>query len=327
MTKNYVLRTTVHELIKGANIGVTDALYRHPNFYRFWDASRILRPVDPAPDADDRRPDLQGMAVKIMLPDDLQAQVPDLPGEVYQVPREYYKTFDIIGINALEEFVVNDLPSYPAFFKASGMVGVAAQQAAQAGKTPQEIGQITSKIFLDEYIMKISPQLRPVAGALLQKIGTVNPSHLLAETYSSWVPYAYDAERAVKYSFVPCTDLSAATRTPDSKNYLGDNLRKDLSAMSGGGCFDLVAQFHEAGMPSVENAALPWGEKASRKYVKLANLSLPASFTDQEFCQALSFNPAHALPNQRGIGSTQRARRIIYAEISNRRNENVKAQQ
>jgi hypothetical protein len=259
------------------------------------------------------------MAVKIMLPETMQSLVPDLPGEKFVVDRAYYKTFDIISINEVEEFVVNDLPTYPAFFKASGMVGQATAEAIAAGKTPAEIQAITGQIFATEYLSKVPEATRPYVGALLQKISAAKSDHLLSETYSSWVPYAYDATRAVKYSFRPCTNTTRLSAPTASPNFLGENVRKDLASI-GSGCFDLVAHFHESSMPSVENAALPWGDPSTRKYIKLGRLTLKPQFEDISFCQSLSYNPAHALPNQRGIGVTQRARRIIYSEISAKRN-------
>ncbi len=279
------------------------------------------------PKADDRAPSTQGFAVKIKLPQALASQIPDLPGQVMVLPEETYRTFDIITINALSEFMVNDLPSYPAFFKASGMVAKASAEAVAAGKSPAEIKQIVGQIFAQEYISKVPAQLQPVVGALLAKAGSAQAQDLLDETYNSWVPYAFDAERAVKYSFQPCSKLAKRSAAAPSANFLGERLHEELSDSSNEGCFDLVAQFHEQGMPSVEDAALPWGAPESRKYVKLARLTLGSAFTPIEFCQALSYNPAHALPDQRGIGAIQRARRAIYAEISALRNKNVAAQQ
>jgi hypothetical protein len=275
------------------------------------------------PKADDRLPGIHGMAVKILLPQTLQDQVPDLAGEVYVLPKETYKTFDIITINGVEEFLVNDLASYPAFFKASEMVAIATQEAMAAKKTPDEIKQIIGQTYLQEYISKVPASLRPVIGGLLQKIGSVRTTNLLSETYNSWVPYAFGT-KAVKYSFRPCSEIVEPANLEPSENYLGNQLRQELKNSANQGCFELVAHFHEDSYHSVENASLPWGDPKSRTYVPLGKLELSSSFTEPEFCEALSFNPAHALQSQRGIGAIQRARRVIYAEISDRRNKNLK---
>ena len=292
------------------------------------------------PAVDDRTGGSQGLAMKVILDPDQQRDVEDLAGEVQHTPpntpafktphttRDFYKTFDIISIDGLSEFVVDDLATYPAFFKASAMVGAAAKAAATAvpPKTPQEIGMITWGVWKSEYISKLPPENQPIIATLLQTLGGVRPTNLLSERYNSWVPYAFDEAQAVKYSFVPCTDLSGSKPVTPEANFLGSQLRSDLNMLASGnktGCFQLVAQFHDSSMPSVEHAAHEWGPAASRKYVPLATVRVPNTVTDPAFCEALSFNPSHALPDQRGIGATQRARRAIYAAISNKRTTNV----
>ncbi len=280
--------------------------------------------------ADDRAPGVHGMAVKIFLPEDLQKQVEIIPEE-QQFPTTStglfspgysnpYQTFDIITINGVEEFLANDLSSYPAFIKASKMAGEASKTAAKAGKTPAEIGGIAGKIFFDEYVSTIPKSLQPVVGALVGRLGAVQVKNILLETYNSWVPYAFDEKRAVKYSFRPCQNPPIYAPVASTPNFLGEQLVSDLTQNRG--CFELVAQFHEDGMPSVENAALPWGKCEDRKYVRLATLMLTSTMADPKYCEALSFNPGHALPNQRGIGAMQRARRMIYAAIETHRNKN-----
>lgn len=288
-----------------------------------------------SPQADDRAAGGHGLALKILLDKALQEQIADIPGEVMHTPpnppafakerstRDFYKTYDIISINGLSEFLVDDLPTYPAFFKASAMVGAAAKQAAAEGKTPQQIAQITSGIWAQEYFAKIPAENVSIIATNLKTFGSLKSSNLLAERYNSWVPYAFDEKRAVKYSFVPCTDLSSSRVVEKDANFLGAQLKSDLNSKIEG-CFELVAQFHDESMPSVEHAALPWGKPENRQYIKLATLRFDNKFTDPSFCEALSFNPGHALPNQRGIGSTQRARRLIYAAISDHRTSNSK---
>ena len=39
------------------------------------------------------------------------------------------------------------------------------------------------------------------------------------------------------------------------------------------------------------------------------------------FCENLSFNPWHCLPEHKPLGAVNRARKRIYAEISRRRHE------
>lgn len=292
------------------------------------------------PQADDREGGSQGLAMKILLDADQQKNVEDISGEVPHTPPnapaftkphstiDFYKTFDIISIDGLSEFVVDDLATYGAFFKAAPQVGpaikAAAIEAAKAGKPlkPAELIGVGMGVWRREYTSKIPAENQPIIEALLMKLMTVRPANLLSERYNSWVPYAFDETRAVKYSFVPCTDLTGSKPVAPDANLLGSQLRADLNMLNASGkagCFELVAQFHDDSMPSVEHASHAWGPEASRKYVKLARVRVPNTVTDPTFCEALSFNPAHALPNQRGIGATQRARRTIYAVISNKR--------
>ncbi len=267
------------------------------------------------PDSDDKTQGSHGMAVKVLLSAEEQAKVPEIPGEVFHARsdmpndmldesgaqaniQDLYKSFDIITINGLSEFVVNDLESYPAFFK-----------AAATGN-------------FGEYIKSLPAKNQPIIGLLLKTLNTMKTTKLLNERYNSWVPYAYDQLRAVKYSWVPCTTTAnPSVGANASKDFLSENLRTDLQAASG--CFKLVAKFHDDSMPSVEDAAYSWGPADPQKDIELATLTLPAKFTSESFCQGLSFNPAHALPTQRGIGVTQRARRVIYAAISNLRITNT----
>lgn len=306
-----------HACVYNASLKVNESLRPEYRSGVFSSPNRILPAIvryssgSSKLDSDDRTQGSHGMAVKILLSNEEQAQVPEIPGEVFHprpdAPNDLqdasgaavainalYKSFDIIAINGLSEFVVNDLASYPAFFK-----------AAATGD-------------FGEYIKSLTPKNQQIIAPLLGKLAAMKTSKLLNERYNSWVPYAFDQIRAVKYSWVPCaTVANPAPSATASKNFLGENLRTDLQAQQG--CFKLVAKFHDDSMPSVEDAAYSWGPADPQKDIELATLTLPAKFTSESFCQGLSFNPAHALPSQRGIGSTQRARRFIYAAIANRR--------
>lgn len=304
------------------------------------------------PKANDTERGSQGLAMKILLDPEQQSTVEDIPGEVQHTPpnapafatprtaRDFYKTFDIISIDGLSEFVVDDLATYGAFFKAAPQVGPAVKaaigaamaEAKKAGKTltKEEIGKIAATtalgVWRSQYTSKIPTENQAIIEGLLLKLMAVKPENLLSERYNSWVPYAFDETNAVKYSFIPCTDLSGSKAVALEENFYRTQLRADLDSLAAkgrSGCFELVAQFHDASMPSVEHASHAWGPEASRKYTKLATVRVPNTVTDPTFCEALSFNPAHALPNQRGIGATQRARRIIYATISNKRTTTV----
>ena len=258
------------------------------------------------------------MAVKFLLPEKMQSLVQDIPGEKYFVPKEYYKTFDIISVSALKEFIVNDLASYGQFFRALHHIEVTTKSMKAEGKSEFEIALAASRILYSEYISQIPLSLRIYVGALIARVQASKTTNLLHERFNSWVAYAFDDKRAVKYSWVPCSNRKSQG-AEEGPNFLGEGLRSDIAG-TGEYCFDLYARFHGWWMPSVEKAALPWFTLAPD--VLLGRLVLGKTVQDPDFCETLSFNPGHALPSQRGIGSTQRARRLIYAAIETRRNEN-----
>ena len=81
-----------------------------------------------------------------------------------------------------------------------------------------------------------------------------------------------------------------------------DYLREELSNQSnrGGACFDFLVQEQvaEKNMP-IEDATVEWDEKIS-PFVRVARVTINAGADNtaeaNHTCEALSFNPWHALP-------------------------------
>jgi hypothetical protein len=69
----------------------------------------------------------------------------------------------------------------------------------------------------------------------------------------------------------------------------------------------------------IENASVEWPERLS-PFVPVAKIRIPQqSFTSPEqlaFARRLSFNPWHSIPEHRPLGNQNRARRLIYSELS-----------
>jgi hypothetical protein len=156
-------------------------------------------------------------------------------------------------------------------------------------------------------------------------LGASKTENLLNNDYNSWVPYGFDENRGVKYTWEACRNEASPRAVTEDSNVLGNRLKRDLASKKGQLCFNLIARFHHWWMPSVENPAFAWvgwNLGGVNTDVRLGQLVLGSHTTDADFCESLSFNPGHAPGFQRGIGSTQRARRLIYAAVETRRNEN-----
>ena len=75
---------------------------------------------------------------------------------------------------------------------------------------------------------------------------------------------------------------------------------------------------------SVENSKDEW-EEADAPFLKVATIRIPQQEFDTPaqnlFCENLSFDPWHALPEHRPLGLINRLRRIIYPHISEVRHQ------
>ena len=105
-------------------------------------------------------------------------------------------------------------------------------------------------------------------------------------------------------------------RPPD--HYLREALQARLLEREARLEFRIQPQTHPARMP-IENASVVWPAKLSPP-IPAATIVLPAQRFDSPaqlaFAHALSINPWHAMPEHRPLGSQNRARRVIYSELS-----------
>lgn len=137
--------------------------------------------------------------------------------------------------------------------------------------------------------------------------------------YWSATPYLFGEGRAVKYSAWP----TSAQRSPDpphrpSAGYLTDALIARLAA--GEATFELRVQLQTdpVTMP-IEDAMEEWPERDS-PYQRVATIRIPSQrFSDAEqsqACEAMRFDPWHALVAHRPLGGMNRARRAIYKAMA-----------
>jgi hypothetical protein len=287
------------------------------------------------PKTDDLSPGGHGFALKIFLPEGDRQRVADIPGEQYFMDKSYYKTQDIITISGIHEFMVNGLEDYPDFFKAVGTADALVARAQAEGATNDELAQIRART-LDEMYFHLNGQegKRRLPEALLMKaLGSVQTRDVLSDSYQSWVPSIY-GNKAVKYQIRPknCEAQPSSVILPEASDSDGpDFLRRNLVLkLKEDACFELAVHVHEPGYPSIEDAALPWPRKdETSSYRAIAKITIPAlsgeeGLMDQNFCESLSFNPGHSVPEHRGVGAIQRSRTLIYAAIETLRNQQVR---
>ncbi|MEZ4751059.1 MAG: hypothetical protein R3B54_10685 [Bdellovibrionota bacterium] len=299
-------------------------------------------------EASDQDPGAQGFALKILLNEEDQKKVLSPPGESSSfAPAEFpkhYKTFDIVTISRAREFFVNKVHDYFDFFGSQGAIAVAKAKAKAEGKSEEEIAAIGPALLKKLYILPEGKPPRLKEAALLGLLGQSKTKNPLWETYGSWVPSLY-GKRAVKYEFTPCEkvdpdkyEVPAAIEGWESNpNFLREVLKYELR--QGDQCYRLRVQFHEKGMPSVEDAASAWSTELS-EYVDVAEITIPKKeegkeLISEDLCETLSFHPGHAFAEHYPIGGIQRARvggkdkegkayTGIYTVISETRNLNRK---
>lgn len=149
-----------------------------------------------------------------------------------------------------------------------------------------------------------------------------NISNPLQIQYWSQTPYKL-GNQAVKYSAKPQGDLSDSIPTSPSFNYLEELMAKQLE--KGDVYFDFLIQLQTdpVKMP-VEDATIIWDENLS-PFEKVATIRIPCQVFNTperlEFAENLSYNPWHALPEHRPLGSTNRVRRKVYETVSKYRHQ------
>lgn len=152
------------------------------------------------------------------------------------------------------------------------------------------------------------------------KVG--NPLHI---DYHTATPYKL-GNKAVKYTMKTCTPVAKRDSIPNNPN---DNfLRERLvgSLHEAEKCFDLYVQVSKdpKTMP-VEDSTVEWNESKS-PLIKVARLTIPKqtgidSANQIKFCENLSFDPWHTLPEHRPLGNINRIRLNVYSAISKKRHE------
>jgi hypothetical protein len=141
--------------------------------------------------------------------------------------------------------------------------------------------------------------------------------------YYSNVPFLLGEDQAVQYSLKPTQP--ATTRIPirPTENYLRDAMVRTLQRTDW--TMDLMVQVQtDAHRMPVEDATVKWPESLS-PYVAVARLRLPRQHFDSDeqlrFADVLRYNPWHSRREHKPLGNSNRARRRMYAELAELRQQ------
>ena len=160
-----------------------------------------------------------------------------------------------------------------------------------------------------------------VLDLLMQALWIKTQSSPFEAPYFSCVPYLLGEGQAMVYSVWPKSKRRTSIprlplRPPD------DYLREAMVAALGEGDIELELRLQlqtDAHLMPIENAAVLWPEQLSPR-VPVATLHIPRQRFDSpaqmDFARRLSFNPWHCTAEHRPLGNQSRARRRMYAELS-----------
>jgi hypothetical protein len=157
--------------------------------------------------------------------------------------------------------------------------------------------------------------------ALMQGIYSRMNTSPLEVRYWSCVPYLLGEGQAMKYAVRPRP--SSTTKIPWNfpANWLKQAMAETLSTRDWEFDFLVQVQTDPARMP-IEDASIEWPERES-PFVPVARIRVPKQVFDTPertlLAREFSFNPWHAIPEHRPLGNQNRARKIIYRELSRAR--------
>jgi hypothetical protein len=136
--------------------------------------------------------------------------------------------------------------------------------------------------------------------------------------YWSCVPYLLGEGQAMKYSVSPTSGLKTKIPWNPPDDWLRQSMAQTLSQRGAEFDFSIQLQTNHKRMP-IEDASIEWPERLS-PFVTVAKITIPKQeFTSPgqtKFARELSYNPWHCIAEHRPLGNQNRARYLIYSELS-----------
>jgi len=164
----------------------------------------------------------------------------------------------------------------------------------------------------------LDPRDSHLLDAIMQGLYSRANTSPLEVTYWSTVPYLLGEGQAMRFALHPRS--SARTRVPKrpGPDYLREAMARTLAERQVEFDFKVQLQTDPHRMP-IENASVIWPERLSPP-ITVARMVLGVQRFDSPeqlaFARSLSFQPWHCVADHRPLGSQNRARRVIYYELS-----------
>ncbi|MFN3201369.1 MAG: catalase family protein [Bradymonadia bacterium] len=249
---------------------------RYPAWIRFSNGSFTISP--------DPEGDIRGMAIKLM----------QVPGDKVLEAEKDAPTQDFLLINTPVLMVRNAI-DYVEF----------SQKAFDGNPVSFFFDLNPLEWNMRELWITISTLGKDIASPLLSR-------------YWSTTPYQLGDAHAVKYSARPCGGESDEEPKDAGDNYLSEVLADHLAENEA--CFEFLVQVQtDAEEMPIEDPSLEWDDDDS-PYLKVATIKIPSQTflgdAQKDFCEHLSYNPWHTLPEHTPLGGINRTRKVVYDAIS-----------
>ncbi|GJJ78387.1 hypothetical protein EMPS_10746 [Entomortierella parvispora] len=264
----------------------------------------------------------------------------NIPGQFAHgvfIPGKSYEAIVRLSNGSGEASTSDNHPDTRGFaFKLLGVLGEKILESDKHAQT-QDFVMINHPMFVTNMADKYLALVTKNQGSVLQKAtipfilglkGTINAgiltsgkiSNPLQVQYFSAVPYqlGLGPERlAIKFSIKPVSSAVDPFPTKAGDHFLHEAVKASLN--KGPVEYRFLLQPRKGPHMDVEDSMREWSEKES-PFVEVATLTILQQDVDDEelnkLGERLSFNPWHALPEHRPLGSINRMRKIVYERIS-----------
>ncbi|RBP51570.1 catalase family protein [Arenicella xantha] len=253
-------------------------LFREPGRYQAW--IRFSNGTVPA--LADTKKDARGMAIKVMNVEGKQLLPAALAG----------KTQDFVMINS-PAFFIRTIEGYRELERLSAE------------------GKPFTYFFGEHYLNPFKWNLRELYLGLGTR--TTAPNTPLSTQYYSMSPYKLGPHQ-IKYSAKACENYDSEFINKDDPNFLRNAMASLLRTQDA--CFQFMVQIRDpdARMP-IQDTTVRWSEKDA-PFIPVARIHIPKQEFDtpqqNAMCEAMSFNPWHAIQEHEPLGYINELRRDLY---------------